>query len=147
MDLDKEQEIPVLISLHEKYFEEMKQGSKRYEYRRRYLNLSSMAFVYCPNPIKAIKGVVRFGKPTVGTPEEIAVISGRDIKTWDYLKGGDKGYAIPVLAWEDIEPITLEKLRQRFPGFVPQQSFYRLDRKPELLEFLQANRNKKPHLG
>jgi hypothetical protein len=24
MDLDKEQEIPVLISLHEKYFEEMK---------------------------------------------------------------------------------------------------------------------------
>jgi predicted transcriptional regulator len=140
----EQKRIPILLSLHEPYFEEIKSGIKRYEYRKRYVEQPSIAYIYCTSPVKAVKGIVVFDTPIIGPPELISDISeketGEGALTAEYLKGKDKGYAIPVVSWQEIESISLDELRDQVSGFVPPQSYYRLDNKPELLEYLESKR-------
>lgn len=134
--------VQILLSLKEEYFDEIKSGKKRYEYRKRYVETPSVAYIYCSSPVQAIKGIVQFDAPIVGTPEEISAISeeetGEGKLTAEYLKGRDKGYAIPVLSWTELPPITLQEIQFHFPNFAPPQSYYRLDNKPDLLQFLET---------
>ncbi|MDQ0417642.1 putative transcriptional regulator [Croceifilum oryzae] len=134
----------ILLSLDKLYFEEIKSGTKKYEFRKKYLNVPSTAFIYCPSPDQKIRGVVQFDTPIIGSPEEISLISqestGEGDLTAEYLKGKKQGYAIPVMGWEEITPLSLHELRFHFPNFVPPQSYYRLDHKPDLLEFLLSSR-------
>jgi predicted transcriptional regulator len=142
---NQQKEIPILLSLKEIYFDEIKSGVKRYEYRKRYVEQPSLAYMYCSSPTKAIKGIIRFGTPIVGTPEEISAISERETgegaETAEYLKGKEKGFAIPIFTWEEIRPISLSTLRWLFPRFVPPQSYYRLDDKADLQEYLESHRS------
>ena len=55
----------------------------------------------------------------------------------DYMHN-DIGYAIPVKKITLIEDVSLEELKSKFLDFVPPQSYYILDRKPELLNFLNS---------
>ncbi|WP_131849852.1 hypothetical protein [Baia soyae] len=113
---------------------------KKYEFRKKYLNAPSIAFIYCPSPDQKIRGMIQFDTPIIGSPEKIASISqestGEGDLTAEYLKGKKQGYAIPIMEWEEIKPLTLHEIRFLFPNFVPPQSYYRLDHKPDLLEFL-----------
>jgi predicted transcriptional regulator len=142
--LQNQEKIVVLLSLKEEYFNEIKSGIKRYEYRKRYVKQPTTAYIYCSSPVKAIKGIIQFGTPIVGTPEEISAISeketGEGSLTAEYLKGKMEGYAIPILSWEEINPISLNTIRSDFQGFVPPQSYYRLDNKTDLLKYLEAKR-------
>ena len=144
MNAKKQRRIPILLSLHESYFEEIKKGIKRYEYRKRYVKQPSFAYIYCTSPAKAVKGIVVFDTPIIGSPELISEISeketGEGALTAEYLKGSNKGHAIPVVSWQEIEPISLDELRAHIAGFVPHQSYYRLDNKPELLEYLKSRK-------
>lgn len=146
MSQKHEKQISILLSLKEKYFNEIKSGIKRYEYRKRYVDMPSVAYIYCSSPTKAIKGIIKFDTPIIGTPEEISDISERETGegalTAEYLKGKEKGYAIPVISWEEIEPVTLSTLKHDIPNFIPPQSYYRLDNKPKLHQYLESKRLK-----
>ena len=48
------------------------------------------------------------------------------------------GYAIPIEEIIPIEEVPLSELQQNFPNFVVPQSYYILDKKPELLSFLES---------
>ena len=48
----------------------------------------------------------------------------------------DIGYAIPIKKIIPIQEISLNELKKIFSDFVPPQSYYILDKKPKLLNFL-----------
>lgn len=48
------------------------------------------------------------------------------------------GYAIPIEEINPIEEVPLSELQKNFPNFVVPQSYYILDKKPELLSFLES---------
>lgn len=130
----------VLISIREKPYLEIKSGKKIYEYRTRYQKNPTTAFVYVSRTVKKIMAIIEFGTPIIGTDKEISELSektnpGSYAGMMEYLHKG-VGYAIPVLKMIEIEPVSLEELQKRFVGFVVPQSYYMLNNKNELLDFL-----------
>lgn len=132
----------VLMSLREEYYEAMLQGIKRYEYRTRYLKESSFAYIYISKTKKSIVAKITFGKPIIGTSKEIAELADRENPgcyngMLDYFSHG-VGYALPIESITPIGEISLSTLKQLFPDFVVPQSYYILDKKPELLSYLES---------
>ena len=132
----------VLLSLLEEPYNQMLSGEKRYEYRTRYLKVPTTADVYISRTKKKIVAKIEFDKPIIGTAEEIATLAekeqpGNYNKMIDYFHGGT-AYAIPIKKIIPLKEVSLEELRKLFPDFVVPQSYYILDKKPELLNYLKS---------
>ncbi len=139
----------VLMSLQEKHYNEIKSGRKRYEFRKRYCKSQTTAFIYVSKKIKAIKAIITFGEPIYGTSEEISEISEKSnpnsySSMMEYLNKGN-GVALPIIEMYEIKEVPLEELREKFEGFTAPQSYYKLNKKPELLQFLLAQEIKEHH--
>lgn len=132
----------VLLSLREEYFNQILAGIKKYEYRTRYLKEETVAYIYISKTLKKIIAKIEFGIPIVGTAKDIATIAEKEQpgcykKMLDYMYN-DIGYAIPIKKIVQIEEVSLKELKNNFSDFVPPQSYYILDKKPELLKFLNS---------
>jgi len=137
----------VLMSLREKPYRKILSGEKKYEYRTRYTNQETVAFIYVSQSVKKVCGIIFFDKPIVGNTEEMSRFSekhnpGSYSVMKEYFKKGT-GYAIPVKKVIEFSPISLSKIKEHFPNFVVPQSYYYLDtqEKKELLEFLLREAN------
>ena len=125
----------------------MVNGKKKYEYRTRYSNKETVAFVYVSQTIKKICGLIYFDRPVVGSAEEISRLSescnpGSYSVMMEYFRNGT-GYAIPIKRVIEFPPISLDKIKSVFPTFVVPQSYYYLDtkEKKELFEYILAESN------
>lgn len=132
----------VLMSLREEYYDAMLEGRKHYEYRTRYLKEASNAYIYISKTKKSIVAKIKFGEPIIGDAQTIATIAEQEEPgsyngMMDYLYN-NIGYAIPIEEITPIEEVPLSELQQNFPNFVVPQSYYILDKKPELLSFLES---------
>ena len=132
----------VLMSLREEYYDAMLEGRKHYEYRTRYLKEASDAYVYISKTKKSIGAKIKFGEPIIGDAQTIATIAEQEEPgsyngMMEYLYN-NIGYAIPIEEITPIEEVPLSELQQNFPNFVVPQSYYILDKKPELLSFLES---------
>ncbi len=68
----------VLLSLRERYFEAIKSGRKLFEYRTRYPDAATVAFIYVSQSRKEIVGFIEFGKPIKGRSIEIAEFAAKN---------------------------------------------------------------------
>ena len=132
----------VLMSLREEYYDAMLERKKHYEYRTRYVKEESEAYIYISKTKKSIVAKIKFGEPIIADANTIALIAeqeepGSYSSMMEYLYS-NIGYAIPVEEIIPIEEVSLSELQQRFPNFVVPQSYYILDKKPELLSFLDS---------
>lgn len=132
----------ILLSLQEKPYNEIKSGEKIYEYRTRYQKVPTTAFIYVSQTVKKITGIIEFDTPIIGTDEEISRLAeslkeGSYQGMKQYLNKGI-GYAIQVKKLIEIEPVSLQTLRERFSNLVVPQSYYLINNKKELLDFLLA---------
>ena len=132
----------VLMSLREEYYDAMLEGRKHYEYRTRYLKEASDAYIYISKTKKSIVAKIKFGEPIIGDAQTIATIAEQEEPEsyngmMEYLYN-NIGYAIPIEEITPIEEVPLSELQQNFPNFVVPQSYYILDKKPELLSFLES---------
>ena len=132
----------VLMSLREEYYDVMLEGRKHYEYRTRYLKEASDAYIYISKTKKSIVAKIKFGEPIIGDAQTIATIAEQEEPgsyngMMEYLYN-NIGYAIPIEEITPIEEVPLSELQQNFPNFVVPQSYYILDKKPELLSFLES---------
>ena len=130
----------VLMSLREEYYDAMLEGRKHYEYRTRYLKEASDAYIYISKTKKSVVAKIRFGEPIIGDAQTIAAIAEQEEPgsyngMMEYLYN-NIGYAIP------IEEVPLSELQKNFSNFVVPQSYYILDKKPELLSFLKSRERK-----
>ncbi len=137
----------VLMSLREEYYDAMLEGRKHYEYRTRYLKEESEAYIYISKTKKSIVAKIKFGEPIIADANTIALIAEQEEPgsyngMMEYLCN-NIGYAIPVEEIIPIEEVSLSELQQQFPNFVVPQSYYLLDKKPELLSFLDSRERAK----
>ncbi len=124
----------------------MKAGTKKYEYRRKFVHQSTTTFLYLgatpADPLSgSIPAKVQFGVPIVDHSSRIGELAedqkpGSSASILAYMAGREKGYAIPVLSVEEIEAVKLADLKARFPRFCPPQSYLVLNNYPDLLAFL-----------
>lgn len=129
----------LLMSLREEYFSEIAAGKKLYEYRTKFAEEKTTAFIYVPKK-KEIVGIIEFDKPIKGTSDQIAKFA-EDYDKGDYMDfytwlDGRDCYALPVLKIITFKPLSIEKLKERFEDFSVPQSYYYLNKKEELLDYL-----------
>lgn len=108
------------------------------EYRRNFPKECTHAYMYVSKPVKAICGIVYFTqKHSVHDwKDEYAYSTEILSRINDTLDSGAR-YAMEIGAYQEIEPITLDELRENVEGFVAPQSYLLLENNIELCEFLQ----------
>ena len=139
----KKETILLTIQLH--YWQRVLDGIKHYEYRRVFRQEPVNAFVYAVLPVGEIVGYMELGIPIHDTLDKICKIAegeapGSTPGMLEYMKGLDRGYAVPILAHEELERVGLAEIKKRFPKFNPPQSYLILDNQPELLQFFESLR-------
>lgn len=131
----------LLLSLNPINYKPILYGIKKYEYRTRFCKEEVTAYLYLSSPIKQVVGILELGKPLLlsslmGVLEDKTVIN----RINNYISNYKDSYAIPIKSLRLFKtPITLEEIRQAFKGFMPPQSYYILDNKKELLEYLNKS--------
>lgn len=131
----------VLLSLQPQYMREIREGTKQYEYRRKYRSEPTRAFIYENAPVGAVTAVLELDEPIIAPPAEIARIAdearaGHGESVLDYMRGLDVGYAVPIRAWQDIIPVGQQELRSVHPRFTAPQSYVLLDRSPAVRDLI-----------
>jgi predicted transcriptional regulator len=139
--LNKTDEL-VLLSIREEYYNEILKGIKKFEYRKKYNKLSTIAFIYISKTKKKVVAVIEFDAPIYDSAEIIAKISEKEKKDSfenmiEYIGRDKKGYAIPIKKIIPIENISLQEIKNKIPGFTVPQSFFYIKEKKELLELLE----------
>lgn len=134
-DLIKDSDTVILLSLQEEYFNQIKSGKKKFEYRKKFRKEPTKAFIYVSRTKKAILGLIDFGTPIYQDAEQIAQIAEKEKRgSYDsiisYIGKGNKGYAIPVKHFYSISSITLDEIKETIPRFYAPQSYLLL--KPDM---------------
>ena len=120
----------ILMSIKTKYANQIFNGTKKYEYRRRTIgekNLGKKIYIYSSEIEKAIVGYIIVNKIIEGTSnyvlEETQNKNNQDII--NYFKGCPKCYALKILKAVKFEtPLTIANIREKQDKFVIPQ-YYR----------------------
>lgn len=126
----------VFLSFDGRWYPPLRDGRKKYEHRKRFCNEQVRAFVYIGKPIQAIVAEIGLGKR-------------ESIESWKEQYRGDKAvlgriddflernnYGMKVLWFKEIVPIELQDILEIFPEFDVPRSYIFLDKKPELLKWI-----------
>lgn len=108
----------ILMSIHKQYIDQMKKGTKKYEYRSKYRKEKTLLIMYETSPTMAITAIAKMGKP----------------KT---IPSTDKyNLAIPVEKIYSVKKIKLKYIQKSFPKFKAPQSYLVLENNPKLKNFI-----------
>ncbi|MGQ4809988.1 hypothetical protein NKDENANG_03431 [Candidatus Entotheonellaceae bacterium PAL068K] len=121
----------LLFSLKPCYADLIFQRLKKAELRRRIIPFikNRSVYIYVSSPVREIRGGFRVGQIWSGTPEEIwnqvSELAKVDKSDFDAYYAGIKiAYALQITdVWEYKNPVSLNTLKKRFPGFVVPQSW------------------------
>lgn len=120
--------------IYDKIFDQI----KLIEYRRTFPKDCTHAYMYISSPVKAVCGIVYFGK----------IHSLADWKTQyshelDIIKRIDDyssyRYGAEIIGFQKIKPIALADLRNNVPRFVTPQSYCLLENNNELNDYIKKN--------
>jgi len=125
----------VLISVRPQFSQQIVRGEKTVELRKKVpANLSGKkVFIYSTCPDARIIGFFEAKEveslPILELWERVQAYAGIAKKDFlDYYAEKEEGYAIFFHEFVELEnPITLEALRERNPGFVPPQNYHYID--------------------
>ncbi len=121
-------------SIHEK----IASNIKLIEYRRVFPKDCTHAYMYVSKPVKAICGIVYFAnKHSVHDWKDKYMHSEDILSRINQTLNGGARYAMEIEAYQKIEPITLDELRQNVDGFVAPQSYCILENNVELFEYIK----------
>lgn len=134
-DLEHEKRT-IILSLMPDPFDRIFTGEKKYEYRRKFVKEAVNAFIYVSSPVKEIRGYIEFGQPIIDRIDKIADIaeyekSGSKAGTLKYFEGLEIGFAIPILSYQRLQPLSLDELRNKF-SFTAPQSYINIESNPRL---------------
>lgn len=136
----------IFLSFRPEYFEPLLYGIKKYEYRKRFCNEETKAYLYLSGKSRKVIGLLELAKPIrldltrqnyINYPETLKRVD-------EYISSNDIN-AVPIKSLSLFEkPISLDEIRNIIPGFMPPQMYYVLDNHPNLKEILEKRKlNKK----
>lgn len=128
--------IMLLLSLYPKYSKKVKDGEKKYEFRKKinkFVKPGTLVAIWETRPKSEINCIFEIGIVDKGATtdlwEKYGKLSGITKEYFDtYFKGKGYGYAIEIKElWVLDSPIKMSMIREQLPSFNPPQSYYRLD--------------------
>ena len=137
----------ILLSINPEYVEKIFDGTKKYEYRKKFRKEKTKAFIYLSKTKKSICALIEFEKPIYATSPYISDIAENENEgsygsMMEYLGVNSSGYAIPITKIYIIDDIPYATLKESF-GFVAHQSYHLLNKGNNLREFLEEKEIKK----
>jgi len=128
----------ILLSFKAEYFRPLLYGIKKYEYRKRFCDEETKAYLYLSGKSRQVIGILELGKPI-----RLDLTRNNYLDHPDTLKRVDEYIAkktinaIPIKSLSLFEkPIELDDIRNTIPGFMPPQLYYVLDNNPILKDLL-----------
>jgi len=129
----------IFLSFRSEYFKLLLYGIKKYEYRKRFCDEETKAYLYLSGKSRQVIGVMELGKPVrLDLTRENYLNYPETLKRVDeYILNKDKN-AVPIksLALFD-KPIDLDDIRKDIPAFMPPQMYFVLDNHPKLKSLLE----------
>ena len=120
-------------------YDKISKQIKLIEYRRNFPETCDSAYMYISKPVKAICGIIYFGKRHCIHDWETKYLHNPYITERIKSYKAKYRYGIEISAFQRIHPITLFELRKNIPSFFAPQSYILLKNNPVLEEYLNAN--------
>ncbi len=128
----------ILLSFSPKYYEILKCGEKIFEHRSRFCNEEVEAYIYLGIPHQKLVAHVTLGKriPLSEWLEEYR----DDQDTCERISRFmiKNNYAMPILTFQEIEPIDINEIMLEFPQFCIPRSYCYLNNQEKLFEFIKS---------
>jgi len=129
----------IFLSFRPEYFKPLLYGIKKYEYRKKFCDEETKAYLYLSGKSRQVIGVMELGRPVrldltrndyLNYPETLKRVD-------EYILSKDIN-AVPIksLALFD-KPISLEEIRMEIPNFMPPQMYFNLENHPKLKVLLE----------
>lgn len=131
----------ILLSFDEKWYPVLKSGEKIFEHRRKFCNEEVRAFLHLGKPRQQIVAEIGLGKRELledwlqQYQEEKEVAD----RISDFMRRNK--FAMKVLWFKEIEPINIIEVQELFPELKIPISFHFLDKKPDVLKWLDDNKH------
>ncbi len=127
----------IFLSFSPEWYKYIVSGEKIYEHRKRFTKEPVVAYLYLGIPIQQIVAIIELG-------ERIEISSWLE-KYRDNQEAVERiqkslcknRYAMEIRSVQFIRPIDIKKVINAFPEFHIPQSFFYLDNKKEIFEFLK----------
>lgn len=130
----------MLLSMKPHWRDKIMSGEKIYEYRTRFADEAVIAILYVSKPVYAVTGVLYLGKKI--NLQDWKDLYREDPELVDRIKAyesrGNK-VAMPILAYQETNEISLKELRDNVEGFVAPQSYNYIREGSELEQYLSAH--------
>lgn len=128
----------LLMSIHPEYVNQILQGTKIIEYRKRFFKEKFQAFVYTTGPQGGIQLFLTCA-PAIRDDAQVLAKIGQKIQhddfneIYDYFLPKNTGCILPILATTSMEKVALSKIRQILPSIAIPQSYLFLDAPDKLI--------------
>lgn len=129
----------ILLSFRSEYFGPLLYGIKKYEYRKRFCNEETIAYLYLSGKSRQVVGIMELGKPIRLDNTRNNYLDYPDtLKRVDkYIESKDIN-AIPIKSLSLFKnPLSLEDIRKEIPTFMPPQMYFVLDNHLKLKQLLE----------
>lgn len=129
----------IFLSFRTEYFKPLLYGMKKYEYRKRFCDEETKAYLYLSGKSRQVIGVMELGKPVrLDITRENYLNYPKTLKRVDeYILNKDIN-AVPIKSLALFEsPISLDEIRKDIPNFMPPQMYFVLNNHPELKLLLE----------
>ncbi len=130
----------IFLSFRPEFFRPILYNLKKYEYRKRFCNEPTTAYLYLSAPVQEVIGIMELGKPLITTE-----------KINDYEKGTiiydrinqsievGKKFAIPIESLQLFKiPISIQKLKEIDNNFNVPQCYLNIKNFPKIYEYLNS---------
>lgn len=126
----------MLLSFSPKWYPALSSGRKIYEHRKRFCNEKVIAYIYLGIPFRQIVAKVELGEKIKMEQwlEEYKADEAAIERINDYLTRSK--VAMPILSFQEIEPIDVRKMENKVEGFKVPISYMFIDNKPEVLKYI-----------
>lgn len=127
----------MLLSMKPHWRDKIMSGEKIYEYRTRFTDEEVIAYLYVSKPVYAVTGVLYLGGK-VYLKDWKSIYSDKSdlIKRIEAYESRGNKVAMPVLAYQETNEISLKELRDNIAGFVAPQSYNYIREGSELEMYL-----------
>lgn len=129
----------IFLSFRPEYFKPLLYGIKKYEYRKRFCDEETKAYLYLSGKSRQVIGIMELGRPIrldltkedyLNYPETLNRVE-------QYILSKDIN-AVPIKSLTLFEnPIELSDIRKEIPSFMPPQMYFVLDNHPQLKKILE----------
>ena len=131
----------ILLSFDEKWYPVLKSGEKIFGHRRKFCNEEVCAFLYLGKPRQQIVAEIGLGKRELLEDWLQQYQKEKEVadRISDFMRRNK--FAMKVLWFKEIEPINIIEVQELFPELKIPISFHFLDKKPDVLKWLDDNKH------